>query len=59
MQGRKVKVYFDDGEKVSWREGSISSEDQYSITLDYKHIIPRGRIVRMEVFEDGCVRTES
>jgi len=53
MGSRKVKVYFDDGEKVSWREGSISSEDQYSITLDYKHVIPRGRIVRMEVFEDG------
>ena len=53
MQGRKVKVYFDDGEKISWKEGSVSSEDQYSITLDSKHIIPRGRIVRMEVCEDG------
>jgi hypothetical protein len=53
MQGRKVKVYFDDGEKISWREGSISSEDQHSITLDCKHIIPRGRIVRMEVVDGG------
>lgn len=53
MQGQKVKVYFDDGEKISWREGNVSSEDQHSITLDYKHIIPRGRIVRMEVMEGG------
>jgi sRNA-binding regulator protein Hfq len=53
MQGRKVKVFFDDGEKISWREGSITSEDQYSITLDHKQIIPRGRIVRMEVVESG------
>ena len=53
MEGRKVKVYFDDGEKISWREGRISYQDQFSITLDHKHVIPRGRIVRMEVIEDG------
>ena len=53
MQARKVKVYFDDGEKISWKEGSVSSEDQYSITIDSKHIIPRGRIVRMEVVDSG------
>ena len=56
MNARKVKVYFDDGEKISWREGSVSSEDQYSFTLDYKHIIPRGRIVRMEVCDDGSYK---
>ena len=53
VMGKKVRVYFDDGEKVSLREGIVSFEDQFSVTLDYKHVIPRGRIVRMEVFEDG------
>lgn len=51
-----LKIYFDDGEKISWKEGLVSSEDDYSITIDHKHIIPRGRIVRMEVCEDGKER---
>ena len=57
VMGKKVRVYFDDGEKVSLREGRVSSEDPYSVMLDGKHLIPRGRIIRMEVYEDGGGRS--
>lgn len=50
---RRMKVFFDDGEKISFREGNVSSQDEFSIELDHKHVIPRGRIIRMEVLKDG------
>ncbi len=59
VMGKKVRIYFDDGEKVSLREGVVSFEDQFSVTLDSKHVIPRGRIIRMEVFEDGTINNRS
>ena len=49
MEGRKVKVYFHDGEKVVWRIGKLTAEDQFSITLDEKESISRSRIIRSEV----------
>jgi hypothetical protein len=49
MLGKRIKIYFDDGERISWKEGCVSSEDDYSITIDNRHVIPRGRIVRIEV----------
>ncbi|MCF7798493.1 hypothetical protein K9M74_01170 [Candidatus Woesearchaeota archaeon] len=53
MKSKKAKVYFDDGEKISYREGVVSCDDEFSITLDHRHVIPKSRIVRMEVLEDG------
>jgi len=52
MEGKKVKIFFDDGEKVAWREGIITSEDEFCIELDNKQIISRGRMVRMELMSD-------
>jgi hypothetical protein len=49
MIGKRIKVYFDDGERISWKEGLVSFQDDYSITIEDKHVIPRGRIVRIEV----------
>ncbi len=53
MEGRKMRIYFDDAEKISWREGMVTSEDVFCIVLDGKQVIPKGRIVRMEVLENG------
>ena len=50
MEGR-IKIYFDDGQKISWRIGLITSEDDFSITLNYKESIPKRRIIRMEVMD--------
>ena len=53
MEGKRIKVFFDDGQKVAWREGLVTSQDEFSITLDNRAVVPRGRIVRMEVMENG------
>jgi hypothetical protein len=53
MKGQKIKIFFDDGTKISWREGIVTQEDEFSITLDNKEGIPKGRIVRLEVLENG------
>jgi len=52
MEGKKIKVYFDDGQKIAWRIGVLTSKDEFSIELDYKEVISKGRIVRMEVLEN-------
>lgn len=49
LEGKKVSVYFDDGSRVTRKDGVLSSEDDYSITLDDKEVISRNRIIRMVV----------
>ena len=49
MLGKRIKIYFDDGQKISWREGIVTLHDEFLIILDNKQLIPKGRIVRMEV----------
>ena len=53
MKGKKVKVFFDDGEKIAWREGIVTSQDDFSIILDDKDLIPLSRVIRMEVVHNG------
>lgn len=53
MKGKKVKVFFDDGEKIAWREGIATSQDDFSIVLDDKDLIPLSRVIRMEVVHNG------
>jgi sRNA-binding regulator protein Hfq len=54
MKGKKIKVFFDDGEKIAWREGILTSKDDFSVVLDDKNVIPISRVIRMEVVENGC-----
>ena len=49
LAGKKINVYFDDGCRVTRKDGVVSSEDAYSISLNNKEIIPRSRIVRIEI----------
>ena len=53
MIGKKTKVFFDDGEKIAWREGIVTSKDDFSVVLDGRDIIPVSRVIRMEVTDDG------
>ncbi|MBS3122530.1 hypothetical protein J4434_06635 [Candidatus Woesearchaeota archaeon] len=53
MDIRRLKIYFDDGEKISLKEGILTSQDEFCITLDYKVIIPKARVVRMEMLGNG------
>lgn len=46
---RRMMIWYDDGVKISGKAGTITAEDEFSLTLDDKHIIPRRRIVRAEV----------
>lgn len=47
--GKKHRVYFDDGEKVSWREGNLTGVEYDGMWIDNIHYIPLKRVIRMEV----------
>lgn len=49
MDGRRVVVFYDDGDKVSRREGLCSANTDTEILLDNRILIPKSRIVRVEV----------
>jgi len=48
MEGKKVKIFFDDGNKISWKEGIVTFQDEFGFVLNNKITIPKQRIVRME-----------
>jgi len=47
--GKQVKILFDDGRTITPKMGILTSEDEFSITINEKEIIPKIRIVRIEV----------
>lgn len=49
MEGKKYVVIFEDGERAAKRIGFVTSEDDFCITLNHFDIIPRRRIIRMEL----------
>ncbi len=49
IEGKKLKIFFDDGEKVAWKEGVVTSQDDFGIVLENKQLISKQRIIRMEV----------
>ena len=50
--GKKIKVIFEDGkDHVSSKFGICTSNSEYEIILDSKNIIPKSRVIRMEVLE--------
>ena len=46
--GQRISVYFDDGVRVTRKDGILTSKDDDFITLDYKESINRDRIIRIE-----------
>lgn len=51
MEGTNVLIIFDDGISASKKEGKITKITAFSITLDDKHMIPKHRIIRVEIKE--------
>lgn len=50
IDGKQLVVYYEDGtSRVSRKDGLCTSDNVLQITLDNKVIIPRNRIVRIEV----------
>ena len=47
--GKKITIFYDDGAGVSRKDGTCSANSDDGIELDYKMIIPKSRIVRIEV----------
>lgn len=47
--GKKLRIIFYDGEKISSKVGTVTSEDQDFIVLNKKDYIPKREIKRMEV----------
>lgn len=53
LVGRKVKLFFDDGTKISWRQGFVTSQSIFLIELDNRDTIPLNRIIRIESMDGG------
>lgn len=49
LVGRKVSVFYNDFERVNRKDGTCTNDNDEYITLDEKIIIPKLRIVRIEV----------
>ena len=50
MVGKRIKIIFEDGpQHTSNKEGICTMANDLEIYLDDKHIIPRARVLRMEV----------
>lgn len=49
MVGKKVVIFYDDLGKVSRKDGVLSNISETDYTLDSRMIIPKHRVVRVEV----------
>lgn len=49
MIGKRISVYFDDGEKIARKQGVCTSSDDDFLILDYKNGISKNKIIRIEV----------
>jgi len=50
IEGKTVKVFYEDGtQRVCRADGKCTSNNEENIVLDDKIIIPKKRIVRIEV----------
>lgn len=52
LEGKKVAIFYSDFEKVSRKDGVVTSESLDGYTLDKKIVIPKSRVVRIEVVSD-------
>jgi hypothetical protein len=51
LEGRKVIIFYNDFISVSRKEGVLTKVSETDYTLDNKIIIPKSRVVRVEVQE--------
>jgi hypothetical protein len=49
LAGKKVTVFYDDLGRVSRKDGILTSHTETEYVLDYCMIIPKARVVRVEV----------
>lgn len=49
LEGRRVIIFYDDGGSVSKKIGEITDSNEESFTLNDRIIIPKSRIVRIEL----------
>ncbi len=52
LEGKHIIVFYEDGtNRVSRKDGTCSSNSDIEICLDSKIIIPKARVVRIEIVE--------
>jgi len=52
MIGKKILIIFEDGvNHVSNKKGICTASSELDVTIDGTHIIPRQRIIRMEIVD--------
>ena len=49
LEGKRIVVFYDDGSAVSRKDGFCTANTDSEIILDNKLLIPKSRIVRVEV----------
>ena len=49
LEGKKVAIFYDDFGKVSRKDGVITAISEQEYILDSRIIIPKHRVVRVEV----------
>ena len=49
LEGKKVTIFYDDLGKVSRKDGLCTSDSISEIELDFKIVIQKVRIVRIEI----------
>ena len=49
MEGKQIIIFYSDGERVSRKDGLCTEDGVLFITLDKKIMIPKSRIVRIEL----------
>ncbi len=47
--GNQIKVYYNDGNKISRKDGRCTQIDDYKVELNESLLIPFGRIIRIEI----------
>ena len=52
LEGKKVVIFYDDLGKVSRKDGVLTAVSKDDYVLDKKLIIPKSRVIRVEV-ENG------
>lgn len=51
LEGKKIVVFYDDFKSVSRKEGICTSDSDIEICLNDSVIIPKARIIRIEVLK--------
>ena len=53
LERKRISVFFDDGARIVRHDGLCTKETIDSVWLDNKELIPKNRIIRVEVLQNG------